>query len=171
MAIFGVVFGALALGLVIVIFIGVSAPKAAPMSVAPEGGASPLADLSSEELAKVVATLLDRMGIEFERSQGAAHEVIEIYAVNPAPVTGGKILVHCLAPPKDRNVVDGRMVANFVRAVRSAYVSKGLLFTTGVCTPDAWLEAEDAPVEIFDRERLGRLVEEQLEGVLTGANR
>ena len=49
--------------------------------------------------------------------------------------------------------------------MRSAYVSKGLLFTTGDVPPDARLEGEDAPIEVFDRTQLRDLIEQHLGAV------
>lgn len=156
--------GAITAGFLLIMLIGATAPQKAPVDLhAAQGDSSPLLDLDAEELGKIVSVLLSRMGLELDRAAGGRGGELEIFAENPAPVTGGKILIHCIpAPPDTGGQVNGLRVATFIRAVRSAYVSKGLLFTTGEITPDGRLEAEDAPVELFDRPQLQKLIDEHL---------
>jgi restriction endonuclease Mrr len=166
MAVLIVLFGAVGLGFALIFLIGISTPKKAPIDLARTSGGSPLVELDAEQLAKLVSLLLHQMGLELDRATGGrGSDVVEIVAKNPTPVTGGTVLVHCIPAPKDTGNVDGPMVGKFLRAVRSAYVSKGLLFTTGKFTADARLEAEDAPIELFDREQLDELVTRHLGGV------
>lgn len=158
MAVLLLFFGAIGAGLLLIFLIAVTAPRPPPVDLKRESNDSPLITLDSEQLGKVVAELLDKMGLEIDRLQGGKNEVIEIYAENPEPVTGGKILVHCIVAPPETGKLDAPAVGAFIRATRSAYVSKGLLFTTGTFTPDCRLEADDAPVELFDRDRLMKMI-------------
>ena len=125
-------------------------------------GGSPLVELDAEQLGKVVSALLAKMGLELERASGGQGGILEILARNPTPITGGAILVHCIPAPPETGNVDGPMVGRFLRAVRSAYVTKDLLFTTGEFTADARREAEDAPIELFDRAALSSLIAQHL---------
>ena len=160
---FVLMFGAVVLGFVLIALIGVTAPKKPlPDLHHLSGDSSPLLDLDAEQLGKIVAVILDKMGLDLDRASGGRGGELEIFAENPTPVTGGKILVHCVPAPPETGKVNGLRVARFVRAVRSAYVSKGLLFTTGDITPDGWLEAEDAPVELFDRAQLQDMIDTHL---------
>ncbi len=152
--------GAIFAGFGLILLIAISSPRPQPVDLKRESNNSPLIDLDSEQLGKIVAELLDKMGLEIDRLQGGKNEVIEIYAVNPEPVTGGKILVHCITAPTETGKLDAPAVGKFIRATRSAYVTKGLLFTTGTFTPDGRLEAEDAPVELFDRDRIQTMVDD-----------
>ncbi len=156
-------FGAICAGFLLILLIAISAPRPPPVDLKRESNNSPLVDLDAEQLGKIVAELLDKMGLEIDRLQGGANEVIEIYAENPEPITGGKLLVHCITAPRDTGKLDAPAVGKFIRATRSAYVSKGLLFTTGTFTPDGRLEAEDAPVELFDRDRLMKMINQYFE--------
>lgn len=162
MAVVFLFLGAIGLGFVLILLIAITAPRAAPIDLKKESGGSELVELDAEQLGNIVAALLDKMGLEIDRMQGGKNEILEIYAINPAPMVGGKVLVHCLAAPPMTGKVNGQMIGTFIRAVRSAYVSKGLLFTTGTFTPDAHLEAQDAPVEIFDRDQIQRMLDEHL---------
>jgi hypothetical protein len=157
-------FGAILLGFGLIFAIAVSSPPRAPLDFRKEAQQDPLSGLDAEQLGRLVTALLDKMGLEIERSQGGKNEVVEIFATNPAPVTGGSILIHCITAPEDTGRLDGPSVGKFIRAVRSAYVSKGLLFTTGEFAPDARLEAEGAPVELFDRKRIHQMVAQHFEG-------
>lgn len=163
MAVIFLFLGAIGAGFLLILLIAITAPRPAPVNLKEESGGSVLVDLDAEQIGNLVAALVDKMGLELDRMQGGKNEVVEIHAVNPAPVTGGKVLIHCLAAPQETGKIDGRMVGKFIRAVRSAYVSKGLLFTTGTFTPDARLEAEDAPVELFDRDQLQRMIDSYLD--------
>jgi restriction system protein len=156
-------FGAVMVGFLLIMLIGATAPRATPPDLHTlSGDASPLLDLDAEALGKVVSVLLDKMGLELDRASGGRGGELEIHAINPTPLTGGKILVHCVPAPEDTGKVNGLRVQQFIRAVRSSYVSKGLLFTTGEITPDGRLEAEDAPVELFDRHQLQKMIDEHL---------
>jgi hypothetical protein len=152
--------GAIGFGFLLIFLIAVTAPKPQPIDLRKESNNSPLVELDSEQLGKLVGAILDKMGIEIERIQGGKNEILEIRAINPTPVTGGTFLVHCITAPPATGKLDGPMVGKFIRAMRSAYVSKGLLFTTGTFTPDGRLAAEDAPVELFDREAIKKLVDQ-----------
>lgn len=159
MAVVVLFLGAIAGGLLLILLIAVSAPRPQQVDLRAESNNSPLVELNSEELGKVVAALLDRMGLELDRWQGGPNEVLEIRAINPQPIIGGTILVHCITAPPETGKLDAPMVGRFLRAVRSAYVSKGLLFTTGTFAPDGRLAAEDAPIELFDRDQITKLLE------------
>jgi len=161
----GVIFllgGAVMFGFFLIFLIGATAPKPQPIDLKQASGGSRLVELDAVQLGKVVAVLLDKMGLELDSAKGGKGGILEIIAINPTPVTGGKILVHCIPAPPETGRVDGPAVLKFIRAVRSAYVSKGLMFTTGEITPDGRLDAEDAPVELFDRDQLAVLIDEHL---------
>jgi hypothetical protein len=153
-------FGGIGLGFLLIFLIAVTSPKPAPVDLRAESNNSPLVELDAEELGKLVTAILEKMGLEIERITGGANEIIEIRALNPTPITGGTFFVHCLPAPAETGKIDGPMVGRFIRAMRSAYVSKGLLFTTGTYTPDGRLAAEDAPVELFDRDQILKLVDQ-----------
>jgi hypothetical protein len=159
--------GAIGLGFVLILLIAITAPKPQPIDLKKESGGSELVDLDADQLGSLVAAILDKMGLEIERIQGGKNEILEIFAINPAPVVGGKVLIHCITAPSLTGKVNGQMIGTFIRAVRSAYVSKGLLFTTGTFTPDAHLEAQDAPIEIFDRNALQKMITDNLGGTVT----
>ncbi len=164
MAVLLLFMGSIGLGFLLILLIAVTAPRPPPVDLKRESGGSVLVELSSDQLGDLAAKLLDKMGLEIERMQGGGQETLEIFAVNPAPVTGGKVLIHCIPAPTDTGKVDGRMVGKFIRSVRSAYVSKGLLFTSGTFSADARLEAEDAPVELFDRVQIQKMLDRYFEG-------
>ena len=167
MAVVFLFLGAIGLGFVLIVLIAITAPRPPPVDLKKESGGSELVELDAEQLGNLVASILDKMGLEIERMQGGKNEILEIFAVNPTPVTGGKVLVHCLAAPAMTGKVNGQMIGTFIRAMRSAYVSKGLLFTTGTFTPDAHLEAQDAPIEIFDRDAVQRMIDQYLRAEAT----
>jgi restriction endonuclease Mrr len=162
-AILFVLFGAIGAGFLLILLIAVGSPRPPPIDLKRASGGSPLVELDAEQLGKLVMTLLDHLGLEMDRAQGGKNEIVEIYAINPTPLTGGKVLIHCVLPPPDTGTITGPMIGSFIRAVRSAYVTKGLFFTTGTFTADARLAAEDAPIEIFDRDQLQAMIDRHLE--------
>lgn len=152
--------GAIIIGFGLIFLIAVTSPKPQAIDLRKESNNSPLVELDTEQLGRLVIAILDKMGLEIERTQGGKNEVFEIRAVNPTPVTGGTFLVHCMPAPEATGKLDGPAVGAFIRAMRSAYVSKGLLFTAGTFTPDGRLAAEDAPVELFDRFAIMKMVDD-----------
>jgi hypothetical protein len=165
-AVLFLLFGSVGLGFGLIFLIALTAPKKTPVDLAKISGNSPLVELDAEQLGKVVALLLQKLGLELDRASGGpGADLLEIVAKNPTPLTGGTVLIHCIPAPKETGHVDGPMVGKFLRAVRSAYVSKGLLFTTGTFTTDARLEVEDAPIELFDRDQLEKMIDQHLGGL------
>jgi hypothetical protein len=152
--------GAILFGFGLIFLIAISSPRPQRVDLRRESNNSPLVELDSEQLGRLVAAILDKMGLELDRWQGGPNEIVEIRAVNPQPIVGGAILVHCITAPEETGKIDGPMVGTFLRAVRSAYVTKGLLFTTGTFTADGRLAAEDAPIELFDRDQIAKLVKQ-----------
>ncbi|MEE2901627.1 MAG: restriction endonuclease [Myxococcota bacterium] len=163
---FILVFLAIIIGFVLIALIGATSPPVEHPDFTSGADHANLFDLSADQLGRIVGLLISKMGLELDRASGGSGGEVEIYAINPTPLTGGKILIHCLPAPSEDGKVNGLRVAQFIRATRSAYVSKGLLFTTGDITPDGRLEAEDSPVELFDRMQLASLIEEHI-GELT----
>jgi restriction endonuclease Mrr len=165
-AVLFLLFGSVGLGFALIFLIGLTAPKKPKLDLIAASGGSPLVELDAEQLGKVVALLLAKMGLELDRASGGpGSDLLEIVAKNPAPVTGGTVLIHCIPAPSTTGTVDGPMVGKFIRAVRTAYVSKGLLFTTGTFTSEARLEAEDTPIELFDRDQLSQMIDQHLGGL------
>ncbi len=158
MAVVGLLFGAFGFGILLIVLISATSPKIASES-RQEAPDSSISSLDAEHFGRLVAALLEKMGLEIERIQGGQNEIIEMAAVNPTPITGGRVLVHCVARPEAKTL-NGRDVGQFIRATRSAYVEKGLLFTTGVFSSDARLEAEDTPIEIFDHHQIQNMVDQ-----------
>lgn len=163
MSVLILLFGAVGLGFVLIFLIAAFSPRPdGAGSAAGNSAATALDALNGEQMGVLVAELLGKMGLEVDRVQGGGDEVVEIRAKNPAPVVGGELLVHCVPGQKLPSGLNGPRVGAFVRAVRSAYVTKGLLFTSAELTPDGRREAEDAPVEIFDRTAFQRLLDQHL---------
>jgi restriction system protein len=157
---------AIAIGFVMIALIGATSPKPDPIDFTDGADNANLFELDADQLGRIVGLLLSKMGLELDRASGGTSGEVEIHALNPTPLTGGKVLVHCLPAPSHDGTVNGLRVAEFIRATRSAYVSKGLFFTTGDITPDGRLEAEDTPVELFDRNQLAAMIDEHI-GELT----
>ena len=82
MAVLLLFFGAIGAGLLLIFLIAVTAPRPPPVDLKRESNDSPLITLDSEQLGKVVAELLDKMGLEIDRLQGGKNEVIEIHVLD-----------------------------------------------------------------------------------------
>lgn len=154
------------MGFLLIALISATAPQAPPIDFTQGAENANLFDLNADQLGKIVGIILSKTGYEIDRASGGTGGEVEIFALNPTPLTGGSVLVHCLPAPPDTGCVNGIRIAQFVRATRTAYVSKGLFFTTGDITSDGRHEAEDMPIEIFDRAQLAQLIDEHI-GELT----
>jgi uncharacterized membrane protein YqaE (UPF0057 family) len=105
----------------------------------------------------LIRHLLERMGFQASLTKASHDGGIDIEAVNPQPVVGGKLLVQC---KRYDQVVGAAAVRDLYGAVTDARATKGILVTTSHFSPDARRFAEGKPIELIDRPQLEALLAE-----------
>jgi restriction system protein len=121
-------------------------------------GRGPLLDtLTLERLERLCGGLLQELGLEIERTTRAGGRDVEILAVNPAPIVGGRYLIHA-ALLQAGEVVEAIQVLVLSDAVKGEGASKGVLLTNGFFSDEAAKAAAGGPVELINGARFQELL-------------
>jgi hypothetical protein len=122
-------------------------------------GQAPLPSiLTIERFEWLCGRLLEGLGLDIERSTTAGRRQLEVMAVNPAPIVGGRYVVHGeLLPAGD--VVEAVQVLALIDAVKGEGASKGVLFTNGFFSDEAGKAAAGGPIELINGARLRELLQ------------
>jgi len=153
---------ALALGFLVILLAGRGqrTSPAAPGAV-PQEGPGELAWIRSsggEGFQRLLVALFAEMGFEAEPGT-PGEEAVEFLAVNPAPIRGGRVLVHgALAAA----LVDGDAVRTLLDTARAESAGRAVLVSLGRFSDDARDAARDAPVDLIDGDDLAALVKKHL---------
>lgn len=116
--------------------------------------------LGVEGLERLLVALFSEMGFRTERL-GRAEGRVDLLAVDPAPIRGGRLHVHgVLAGPGEPLAADD--VRSLLEAVRADGAGKAVLVTLGALSDEARAAAEGAPVELLDGVALAALVAKHL---------
>jgi len=153
---------ALALGFLLILLAG-RGQRTSPAAsgAAPQEGFGDLAWIRSAGGAgfqRLLVALFGEMG--FESEPGApGEETVEFLATNPAPIRGGRVLVHgALAAA----LVDGDAVRTLLDTARAESAGRAVLVSLGRFSDDAREAARDAPVDLIDGDDLAALVKKHL---------
>lgn len=157
--------GAVLLGFLLIALLSLTAPssKAAGGSGSLPGaergsGASWLAALPSPQLAGLVAELLAELKVDVLETR-ALPEGFELLAVNPSPLTGGRLYIRGLWGGVEP--VDEEAARTALDAGRAEGVSKVVVFAR-VFTEAARAVQDEGALELVDCPALERLVERYL---------
>lgn len=116
--------------------------------------------LGSQGFLRLLVALFGEMGFDAEPSEPDA-ETVEFFAVNPAPIRGGRILVQGrLAGASD--AIDGDAVRTLLDTARAESAGKAVLITLGRFSLDAREAARENPVDLVDGDDLAALLKKHL---------
>jgi hypothetical protein len=119
-----------------------------------------IARLSPQDLAKLLTELFGELKFEVEDTR-IADGVVDLFAVNPTPITGGRIYIRGIAhPPLGRVGEDEVRVA--LETARAELAGKALVATGGGFTDEARAAAQGAPIELLDGATLLGLIKKHL---------
>jgi hypothetical protein len=122
-------------------------------------GHAPLpSSLTLERFEWLCGRLLQELGLDIERSTTAGQRQIEVMAVNPAPIVGGRYVIHGELL-QTGEVVEAVQVLALIDAVKGEGASKGVLFTNGFFSDEAGKAAAGGPIELINGVRLRALLE------------
>jgi len=113
-----------------------------------------------EGFQRLLITLFSEMGFTPERSERGAGSV-DLYAVDPTPIRGGRVYVHGLLGTPGVPV-DADEVRNLIETTRAELVGKGVLVTLGRISDDARDTARGNPVDLLDGDELAKLMKKHL---------
>ncbi|HME90283.1 MAG TPA: restriction endonuclease [Myxococcaceae bacterium] len=158
---------ALILGFVVIVLISLTSPRqgeAAPGGA--NGSGEPttshgwIARLDARDLGKLLTMLFSELKFEVEDSR-VSDGVVDLFAVNPTPITGGRIYIRGVSHPP-LGVVGEEEVRVALDTARAEMAGKALVATGGVFSPEAKAAAEGAPLELLDGPALMALIKKHL---------
>jgi len=148
--IFIISFGAIILGLVLILFLKNTSPPAPVEQIhfaRPDD--KPLYLIDPEAFKEKCIEFLRKFNLEYVHSIWATDNELEIYMNDETPVIGGTYLALCvIAPPN--NTVDSIKVKGFLDTVKGEGASRGIFITTGYFSDEAIRIIEEEPVELVN---------------------
>jgi hypothetical protein len=124
-----------------------------------EADAFDLDSIDPLDFEELVRMLLERMGFEARLTKASHDGGIDIVAINPAPITGGKVIVQC---KRYRATIGSPVVRDLYGALTDAGASKAILITTSRFSPDARKFAQGKPIDLIDRTQLEDLLRQYM---------
>ena len=160
-----VAIAGLALGFIVILLISLTAPREADSSEAGGDGARNLAHgwisrLSADQLARLLTMLFNELKYEVEDTR-IGDGVVDLLAVNPTPISGGRIYIRGIAHPP-LGIVGEDEVRGALDTSRAEMAGKALIATGGVFSPEAQAAAEGVPLELLDGATLMSLIKKHL---------
>jgi hypothetical protein len=149
---------ALVAGFVLIAFISKAAPSASALAEA--SGDNWIARLSPEEFQRLLSSLFGEMKFEVESCSLRGGDV-DLFAVNPTPITGARIYVRGVFHPP-LGMVGEDEVRIALETARAEMAGKAIVVTPGAFTPDAKASAKGTPVDLLDGAALLALVKKHL---------
>src|SRR5581483_5964209 len=122
--------GSLILGVILIALISITAPRPEddPANALPTGDHAPhawIARLDAEDLGKLLELLFAELKFEVEDSRVSGHGV-DLFAVNPTPITGGRIYIRGVCFPP-LGVVNEEEVRTALETARAEQAGKALV--------------------------------------------
>ncbi len=115
--------------------------------------------LSLVQFEALCLRLLEELGLVVNGPVRRGEDSVEISTVNPQPIIGGDILVHCLLTQEARPVDSGDIQA-LVDTVKADGASKGILITNGYFAEEVGRPPEGPPVELINASRFKKLLDD-----------
>lgn len=152
---------AVAVGFLLILAMKKAAPPVSQEHIAAgfgEGLDPRLNTLSIDRFEWLCNSLLQKLGLEIERSMSMGERDLEMLAMNPAPIIGGQYLVHGELLPEGEVIEVVRVLA-LIDAVKGEGVSKGVLITNRFFSDEAANAAAGGPIELINGVRFQELLE------------
>ncbi|MFQ5656356.1 MAG: restriction endonuclease [Candidatus Methylomirabilales bacterium] len=157
---FFLVVAAVAIGFLLIallVFAKPSKPALEREGRQPEASSS-FTHLPMQDFERLCLQLADEMGLVVSSAVRSGPRELEISALNPQPITGGDIIIHCTHPQD--GFVDPARVNALRDQVRGEQAAKGIFITTGFFSEETAKVVEGPPLELINAKRLEGLVQE-----------
>jgi hypothetical protein len=115
--------------------------------------------LSLVQFEALCLRLLEALGLVISRPVQRRGQEIEISAINPQPIIGGDVLVHCVLANEARPV-DMQAVQSLADTVKADGAAKGILITNGYFAEEVGKPSEGPPIELINATRFRKLLED-----------
>ncbi len=150
MAIFGIVFIAFFIGIILILFLKKTSPPAPQEQIhfnKPSDIPNYLTD--KDAFKSKCIEFLEKFHLEYKHSVWADDHELEIALNDETPVVGGIYIALCIIDPPGKTV-NAIKVKGFLDTVKGEGASRGILITTGYFTHEAINLIEDEPIELVN---------------------
>jgi len=149
-AIFGIVFIAFFIGIILILFLKKTSPPAPQEQIHFDGPAGvPVYLVDQDAFKSKCVEFLEKFNLEYVHSVWADEHELEISLNDETPVVGGTYLALCIIDPPGKTV-NAIKVKGFLDTVKGEGASRGIFITTGYFTNEAINLIEDEPVELVN---------------------
>ncbi len=150
MAIFGIIFVAFFIGILLIVSLKKTSPPAPQEQVQFQNpGDIPLYLLDRDAFKEKCIEFLEKFNLEYVHSIWANDHELEIAMNDETPVVGGTYLALCIIDPPDKTV-NAMKVKGFLDTVKGEGASRGIFITTGYFSNEAIRSIDDEPVELVN---------------------
>lgn len=150
MAIFGIIFLAFFIGIILIFFLKKTSPPPPQEQTSFESPSDIPVYLTDRDAFKAKCIeFLEKFNLEYTHSVWADDHELEIAMNDETPVVGGSYIALCIIDPPDKTV-NAIKVKGFLDTVKGEGASRGILITTGYFTNEAMNLIEDEPVELVN---------------------
>jgi len=149
-AIFGVTFVAMFIGLILIVLLKKTSPPLPQEQIHFDNpGDKPLFLLDRDAFKEKCLQFLGKLNLEYRHSIWADDDELEITLEDESPVVGGIYLAICAFDPID-NVLQLHKVTGFLETIKGEGAARGIFITTGYFSEEAIKAADEEPVELVN---------------------
>ncbi len=150
MAIFGIIFLAFFIGIVLIFFLKKTSPPTPQEQIHFDSPSDvPLYLTNRDAFKSKCVEFLEKFNLEYVHSVWADDHELEIAMNDETPVVGGSYIALCIIDPHGKTV-NAMKVKGFLDTVKGEGASRGILITTGYFSNEAINLIEDEPVELVN---------------------
>ena len=151
MGIFAITFGAIFIGIVLILLLKKTSPppQLQPKIQFENPGDQPIYFIDRHEFREKCLEFLSKFNLEYKHSVWADDNELEVALEDETPIVGGLYLALCIFNPSD-NLVHSQMVKGFLDTIKGEGAARGILITTGYFSDEAIRSSEGEPVELVN---------------------
>ncbi len=150
MAIFGIIFLAFFIGIILIFLLKKTSPPAPQEQIHFDSPSDVPAYLTDRDAFKSKCVeFMEKFNLEYVHSVWADDHELEIAMNDETPVVGGSYIALCIIDPPGKTV-NAMKVKGFLDTVKGEGASRGILITTGYFSNEAINLIEEEPVELVN---------------------
>lgn len=150
MAIFGIIFVAFFIGIVLIFFLKKTSPPTPQEQIHFDSPSDVPFYLTDRDAFKAKCVeFMEKFNLEYIHSVWADDHELELAFKDETPVVGGNYIALCIIDPPGKTV-NAMKVKGFLDTVKGEGASRGILITTGYFSNEAINLIEDEPVELVN---------------------
>jgi len=154
---FLLVFVAIGLGFILIFFITATSPQRREEPFPETGQKTSGNKWTKKEFEKHCIAIVQGLGLKISNITQEKGAVMEIYAVNPAPLIGGLCIIHSLYLP-EKGIAQPEDILTLSSIVKYEGATKGIFITTGIFPKTIDEFISESPIECIDGEKFEELI-------------